>query len=165
MREFHGDWRDVFLGFGIALDLRKLALGFVGMAASILGVFVLFVLLSAFIDDDFRKAVFSWETAEPEKAVEVANEMVKERVGAARAEVQRIRNAWTNLRAGKPDSAVSLGRALRAASDAQLLGVFGALSLLWCWLVWAYFAGAMSRIAAGISMPAASRSAAVWLFW
>jgi hypothetical protein len=32
MRELRGDWRDVFNGFSVALDLKKLLLGFIGIA-------------------------------------------------------------------------------------------------------------------------------------
>ena len=38
MREIRGDWRDLFLTFRMALDLRKLSLCLVGMALSVAGI-------------------------------------------------------------------------------------------------------------------------------
>lgn len=40
MREFRGDWRDLFYGFRIALDLRKMFLGLLGMVFSFAGLAV-----------------------------------------------------------------------------------------------------------------------------
>jgi hypothetical protein len=53
MRELKGDWRDLFHGFIISLDLRKMFLGFVGLVLTLLTVVPLTVATGALASNEF----------------------------------------------------------------------------------------------------------------
>lgn len=161
MREFRGDWRDLFHVFRIALDPRKLSLSFLGLSGSLIG---LGLLLSVFafagdqiafrrgalpLDDTFaaRLNAGQWTLAG-----ERMGAFLREHLGAA---------PWAGL-AERSALARRLARLADAVVPLQAVGCvatclcprtaagwgFLAAAAAWCWFLWAAFAGAITRIAA-----------------
>jgi hypothetical protein len=131
MREFRGDWRDLFFGFRIALDLRKMFLGLLGMVFSFAGL-ALILFLGA-----LPQRPFMWEAMKEKKIYESFYIVLD----------------WAQM-----SFLVPLGHFLENPGrltffpDAEGLGsdmwpflVMGG-SLLWLVFVWAKFGGAISRI-------------------
>lgn len=111
MRELCGDWRDVFKGFRMALDPRKITLAVGGIATSTVFVFLALLLVFVIRDEGVRKAITEF------RASTLLVEMIK---------------------------ALKFGCATQPGFCPLILGIVAIVS----WLVWAYFGGAISRIAA-----------------
>lgn len=112
MGEWRGDWRDIFRGFRIALDPRKISLGIGGVVLST--VFVFLALLLAFSLGDPRvKAVLTQQRGLPALMQEM---------------ISMLSSTFQN--------------------DPHLAYILTGFIALAAWLVWAYFGGAISRIAA-----------------
>lgn len=141
MGEWRGDWRDVFRGFRIALDPRKISLGIGGVVLST--VFVFLALLLAFSLGDPRiKAILTQQRGLPA----LMQEMIS--ILSATFQFQKFtlqRFTFYNLQEmiSILKSAITYFENLPPL--AYILTGFIALA---AWLVWAYFGGAISRIAA-----------------
>ena len=171
MRELHGDWRDLFTVFRIALDPRKLALGFVAMALTAVtwgGIVGLFVYL-----DDTRGGA-RWETGMhpllPSVRAWFGNPGSPEGDAAASRAIERVRSYFDAtfhrpvLRGvsrrsfvaekARAAAAVTVGaHRVRAWAEAVTpRGTQGCLLWAAClasgWFLWAMFGGAITRIAA-----------------
>lgn len=148
MREIRGDWRDLFHTFRIALDLRKLSLAFVGSVLSLVGIaLVLTVAMAAAHSRNGTPGL--------------GKDLREGRWGVARERVQSF--AGTLFQAPAPEQAEAAGcarccPALSKAWNACPLSRLcrptkaGCLALClcgaWMMIVWSFFGGAITRIAA-----------------
>ncbi|MHC4780299.1 MAG: MFS transporter [Planctomycetota bacterium] len=69
MREFKGDWRDLFFGFRVALDLRKIFLSFVGLIFSLALILPILGVGVAYDKDEFKGLVEEWEIADATRMI------------------------------------------------------------------------------------------------
>lgn len=111
MRELYGDWRDVFKGFRMALDPRKITLAVGGIALSTVFVFVALLLVFVIRDEGVRRAITEYRAA-------------------------------TLL--------IQMGEALEfgCATQPNFCPLVAGIIAIVTWFAWAYFAGAICRIAA-----------------
>ncbi len=107
MRELYGDWRDIFKGFRIALDPRKITLAVAGIFLSGFWLFVFVYVLLCSYEQRF---------------------IMGTQDGLLTTTLASFRNAL--------------------ASEPALRPLFALTITLTFWAIWAYFAGAISRIAA-----------------
>ncbi|MBI4834212.1 MAG: hypothetical protein HY811_05280 [Planctomycetes bacterium] len=111
MRELRGDWRDIFNGFSVALDLKKLLLGFIGIALTwiiaVAGPFYMATIKNPSLLNDFKMGSYGYAC-------------------------KLFFTAWQTL------STIALWKLLVAVAAVYLM-------LL---IVWAFFGGAITRIAA-----------------
>ena len=109
MRELCGDWRDVFKGFRMALDPRKITLAVGGIATSTVFVFLALLLVFVIGDEGVRKAI-------------------------------------TEFRA--PTLLLKMAEAFKSYCRTGLAPLILGIVAIVSWSVWAYFGGAICRIAA-----------------
>ena len=156
MRELKGDWRDLFNGFMLGLDLRKMFLGFVG----ILLTFATVGLFSYF----YANLIVPGSVPAPDSM------FARETADAARHDLRGMLSDVAHLHlprlagrghgaAGAPnDVPHTVGRSLRVifcCCDPRYAGVSpfkrlfgGGIVVLMFLLIWSYFGGAIARIAA-----------------
>jgi len=155
MREFKGDWRDLFFGFRIALDLRKIFLSFVGAIFSLAGLFVILVLGVGLTEGrDFYNVL-----VRDREVLDASREMVRwthdnyvEPVAKVLHDPFSAKSFFfpTSVREAVEDEESIKFRAVDDEKSRQtrwaifvLLGI-----VLWLILIWSKFGGAISRIAA-----------------
>ncbi len=112
MGELRGDWRDVFRGFRIALDPRKITLGIGGIVLSVVFVFLALLLVFS-LTDPIVKDTLTEQRGLPALMQEM---------------ISILSSTFQN--------------------DPALAYIISGIIALAGWLVWAYFGGAISRIAA-----------------
>jgi len=149
MKELRGDWRDLFNGFRMALDARKLLLAFVGLAISLLGAVLLVLLLALPFNPELRGAL---DRAVTQGDVGGLINGFREHLGHAVNEAGREMKAlcqaeWAALRDGAAIPAFR--QALRDQSYyLREVAIYFFAICLWSWFVWAYLGGAIGRLAA-----------------
>ena len=139
MRELKGDWRDLFNGFMLALDLRKMFLGFVGLILSFGVLFAFLWVCNRFDDDILRDPTL----LRPDPAATYAS--CVERVLLPRS-----------IPAAQPVDLSMQGICLSVSASARYILGNPAWSVrlmplavfLLLVLIWSYFGGAIARIAA-----------------
>jgi hypothetical protein len=139
MRELKGDWRDLFNGFMLALDLRKMFLGFVGLLLSI-AVIVVFLGILDHWDPLILRNPMQLK-ADPQASYGSCVEAVL---------------LPTSVTVDRPVDLSCRGICLSVASSARYILCSPAWGVrliplavfLLLVLIWSYFGGAISRIAA-----------------
>ena len=139
MRELKGDWRDLFNGFMLALDLRKMFLGFAGLLLS-LGAVLLFLVLCDHFDQEILRDPTSLRSAPG-----AVYTCPMERVLLPKA-VNAPVATDLSLRGVRLSVASTARHLLDSPWQARVLIPLGVLLLLV--LIWSYFGGAIARIAA-----------------
>jgi hypothetical protein len=139
MRELKGDWRDLFNGFMLALDLRKMFLGFAGLLLSF-GAVLLFL---AFCDHFDQEILRDPTSLRPAPGAVYMCPM--ERVLLPKA-VNASVPTDLSLRGVRLSVASTARHLLDGPWQARMLIPLGVLLLLV--LIWSYFGGAIARIAA-----------------
>ncbi len=144
MRELKGDWRDLFNGFMIALDLRKCFLAFCGIAMTLIVCGGVTIGIGTAIDPDYVAwpndlVPHKWWQAECRSwhVIFTGNEYVDKKPvaypkGAKGKDLKFRMEAKYEKRGGKPLVAI----------------VYGAAFILAFVGIWSYFGGAICRIAA-----------------
>ena len=145
MRDVHGDWRDLFNCFRMALDLRKISLAFVGAVLS--GVGIALVLTLAFLAYQHKQGKGSlW------------GEMREGRWDRVSQDVQAFSHYTFARPAPSASSCLSCGpgHAMRPCPIRRCLSLpasragkllYG-LCGMWLLAVWSFYGGAITRIAA-----------------
>ena len=149
MKELKGDWRDLFNGFRMALDARKLLLAFVGLAISLLGAVFLVLLLALPFNPELR-ATFDQAVTQGDVGglINGFREHVDHAGREAGKEMQAICQAeWAALCDG---AAIPAFRETLRNQTYYLreVGAYLLAICLWSWFVWAYLGGAIGRLAA-----------------
>lgn len=167
MREIRGDWRDIFHTFRMALDLRKLSLAFVGSVFSFLGIgFILLAALLAYHHKAGRQGLWNeiregrWDVVSRRVSTFADQAFARaEAPGRAACTACRAGSAWTCPVGGKACASCRPSRILAMVTPSGLARLLhlpsdrGGLVLyllcgLWLLFVWAFFGGAITRIAA-----------------
>jgi hypothetical protein len=169
MRSLKGDWQDLFHTFRIALDLRKLSLGFLGLTLTLLA--VVFIFGVSIVTDEIAHPPSLTVTVPPqgEQLVDNLPHLFDPHDEGAYRVVERLRDFYfrnfkgqalhgiteRSLLASKARDVVSLAvppRTFRkwisrvtpqTSIGWWTLGCIGVVT----WIIWAYFGGAISRIA------------------
>ncbi len=139
MRELKGDWRDLFNGFMLALDLRKMFLGFVGLLLSIAVIVVFLGILDHWDPLILRNPM-----------------MLKEDPQATYSSPVEAVLLPASVTLDRPVDLSRRGICLSVASSARYILSSPAWGVrliplavfLLLVLIWSYFGGAISRIAA-----------------
>jgi hypothetical protein len=139
MRELKGDWRDLFNGFMLALDLRKMFLGFAGLLLS-LGAVLLFLLLCDRYDSEILRDPSTLRPA-PRATYTSRLERTLLPKSVNTADPQDL--SCRNIRMSVASTVRHLGKSPWQAKVLIPLGVFLILAT-----IWSYFGGAIARIAA-----------------
>ncbi|MHC5036168.1 MAG: hypothetical protein ACYTHM_02540 [Planctomycetota bacterium] len=137
MREFKGDWRDLFFGFRIALDLRKIFLSFVGVIFTIAGLIVILFLGVGFDQGkDFTALIAERQLVDAGRAA---------KTWAISHFVTPTKQAICNPLSA-PDFFFPTVVSKQEGSVWPTLVLLACI--LWMIFVWSKFGGAISRIAA-----------------
>lgn len=148
-----GDWRDIFNGFSIALDLRKMWLAFQGIVITFVILFVITTLCSSYYcahAPEVRKIKGDINVASHIKRLDIASSLrsgadfLKGLLSTSGDELKDL----SSLYEGQPFSLVHEVFAGLGAYHLRLLLSLGIAVCLLSWLVWCYYGGAISRIAA-----------------
>src|SRR5690349_9197047 len=127
MRELKGDWKDLFNGFMLALDLRKMFLGFCGI------VFTLFGPIAA----------TCWT------AHQISPESVPSLESYGLHDLYTVTcKSFTVIYGGQVETAPDSGKYITHVADWKLWFPHLLAMLVSILAIWAYFGGAISRIAA-----------------
>jgi hypothetical protein len=143
MRDVHGDWRDLFNAFRMALDLRKISLAFVGAVLSGVGIFL--VLTLAFLAYQHKQGNDSglWQACREGRWDRVSRDVQAfSRYTFARPEASAF-----CCRSGHKARPSQIRRCLSLPASKAGKLLYG-LSGMWLLAVWSFFGGAITRIAA-----------------
>jgi hypothetical protein len=142
MREFKGNWQDLFFGFRIALDLRKIFLAFVGAIFTAVGLFIILGFGAGFqFGADFTDCLAEFEVGDAVRLVKEwtyatyympVRNLALHPANLLHWLVPRESKAW--VRHGWPQ--VILPELILLAS------------VLWLIFIWSRFGGAITRVAA-----------------
>ncbi len=142
MRELKGDWRDLFNGFMVALDLRKCFLALCGIAMTVLACGFVTIQLGKSLDP---------------AAVEMPKDLVLHKWWRAQCQAWHVIYTGTSERdqqlkiekvEGKIKKAEVVTTTLRRGGNPLVALVYSAAFILAFVGIWAYFGGAICRIAA-----------------
>ncbi len=117
MRDLKGDWRDLFNGFMLALDLRKMFLAFCGIVFTVFGIGAVTAIIGNTIDPEFvhRPNGFHLHTM-----------------------YQTVAQSWHVIFSGTDGH----------PADWKIYLPYSVFAVLAFLVIWSYFGGAISRIAA-----------------
>lgn len=145
MREIKGRWTDLFNGFRMGLDSKKMLLAFVGLAASLFITFLVVFLVTLGASEDVRGYVKSgWVT----QAIREIPKHYVDQVKDLRQEAREIAKALEE----DPDhielpGRIKSHRSVVCSFVAMCIGT-DALIFVLLWAVWSYFGSAICRMAA-----------------
>ncbi len=143
MRDVHGDWRDLFSAFRMALDLRKISLAFVGAVLS--GAGIALVLTLAFLAYQHKEGRHTlWQACREGRWDRVSQQVqVFSHYTFARAEP----SASCCPRIWRKAGPCPIRRCLSLPASKAGKVLYG-LCGMWLLAVWSFFGGAITRIAA-----------------
>jgi len=141
MRELRQDWRDLFFGFRIALDPKKMMLGFVGLLVSVL---ILLLLTWAFFPAAATDMV--GVIANPMRVSRGLPEGVYPRTELGIFLRDALESAFTYK--SPPEGAMPRPPVVPERVLRPVAVVFAAIAGLLLLLIWSFFGGAIMRIAA-----------------
>ncbi|MHC4600444.1 MAG: hypothetical protein ACYS47_15730 [Planctomycetota bacterium] len=137
MREFKGDWRDLFFGFRIALDLRKIFLSFVGLIFMLAGLFLILCLgVGLDVGKDFTNTIGDRQ---------LLDTIYMLKVWVYGHYVEPFQKVLLDPFSAKWFFIPSVSTASEGGTWPFFVGL---ASVLWLVLIWSKFGGAITRIAA-----------------